>query len=442
MELTYQRVHSGYGMAGRTPYGCCVALGFSGSGYVGLMSVVLLDNIVLDWSCQGLPAINDVLAHYSTGGMERAGGILAVRNMARGAWARENQPLSVRFPSRRVGNRASAVLLAGWGNLHEGGHRGSPACCAALMLLLCSVLLLSACQGRQLLRVRVDLARVAQAVALAPALPPSAQLPAQAVAVPPTRRRCRDLSRLRLPNRCVNDAPLRSQVSSSSVPPCMSDCCRRVCRAYLNWRRVGLPNCAPSTTWTPYAPEYDAAWREAFQQHGQARFPLLVALIFTTPDSDARREAQARLDQHDRAWQQREQAIAAAYQARLQRIEQEIAVRVNARKREFVRNAEQEIQAQLAAQPDPAELYLPPPQTPPPPAPPRKASFPPMRVSQPARDLYDALARTTHSRAEQTRQAILRQLAEEWAHTNGYTLTDDPRAPDYTDAFIRYLLAR
>jgi len=47
MELTYQRVHSGYGMAVRTPYGCCVALGFSGSGYVGLMSVALLDNIVL-----------------------------------------------------------------------------------------------------------------------------------------------------------------------------------------------------------------------------------------------------------------------------------------------------------------------------------------------------------------------------------------------------------
>ncbi len=64
MELTYQRVHSGYGMAGRTPYGWCVALGFSGSGYVGLMSVVLLDNIVLDWSRQGLPAVNDVLTHY------------------------------------------------------------------------------------------------------------------------------------------------------------------------------------------------------------------------------------------------------------------------------------------------------------------------------------------------------------------------------------------
>ncbi len=65
MELTYQRVHSGYGMAVRTPYGCCVALGFSGSGYVGLMPVVLLDNIVLEWSRQGLPAVNEVLAHYS-----------------------------------------------------------------------------------------------------------------------------------------------------------------------------------------------------------------------------------------------------------------------------------------------------------------------------------------------------------------------------------------
>jgi hypothetical protein len=72
MELTYQRVHSGYGMAGRTPYGCCVALGFSGLGYVGLMSVVLLDDIVLDWSRQSLPAVNDVSADY-TGCMHRIG---------------------------------------------------------------------------------------------------------------------------------------------------------------------------------------------------------------------------------------------------------------------------------------------------------------------------------------------------------------------------------
>jgi hypothetical protein len=64
MKLTYQRVHSGYGMAGRTPCGCCVALGFSGLGYVGLMSVVLLGNMVLEWSRQGIPAVNEVLTHY------------------------------------------------------------------------------------------------------------------------------------------------------------------------------------------------------------------------------------------------------------------------------------------------------------------------------------------------------------------------------------------
>jgi hypothetical protein len=63
-HYNYERVHSGYGMVGRTPYGCCVALGFSGSGYVGLMPVVLLDDIVLEWSCQGLPAVNDVLTQY------------------------------------------------------------------------------------------------------------------------------------------------------------------------------------------------------------------------------------------------------------------------------------------------------------------------------------------------------------------------------------------
>ena len=60
----YERVHSGYGMEGRTPYECGVALGFAGSAYVGLMLVVLWDEMVLDWSRAGLLAVNDVLAHY------------------------------------------------------------------------------------------------------------------------------------------------------------------------------------------------------------------------------------------------------------------------------------------------------------------------------------------------------------------------------------------
>jgi hypothetical protein len=64
-HYNYERMHSGYGMGGRTPYGCCVALGYKGSGYVGLMPVVLLDEIVFDWSREGVPAVNDVLAHYT-----------------------------------------------------------------------------------------------------------------------------------------------------------------------------------------------------------------------------------------------------------------------------------------------------------------------------------------------------------------------------------------
>jgi transposase-like protein len=40
-------------------------VGVWGSAYVGLMRVVLLDEMVLDWSRAGLPAVKDVLAHYS-----------------------------------------------------------------------------------------------------------------------------------------------------------------------------------------------------------------------------------------------------------------------------------------------------------------------------------------------------------------------------------------
>jgi len=309
-----------------------------------------------------------------------------------------------------------------------------------LAMLGCLMLLLPACQGRQSPRVRVDLARAAQAVVLAPALPPSAPLPAQAVAVPPDGATLQGLE----PPAPAESQRQRRALALASIAQQRAAVRERLLQARLQ----GLPEL--EARWAAelraeydldaIRAEYDAAWREAFQQHGQARFPLLVALIFTAPDSDARREAQARLDQHDRAWQQREQAIEAAYQARLRRIEQEVAVRVNARRREFVRNAEQEIQAQLAAQPDPAELYLPPPQTPPP-APARKASTPPLRIDMPARDSHDA-PRARLADAQQTRQAMLRQLAEEWAQTSGYTLADDPRAPDYTDAFIRYLLAR
>jgi putative transposase len=72
-HYNYERVHSGYGMEGRTPYACCVALGFSGSEYVGLMPVVLLDNIVLEWSRHGVPAVNDVLAHYRREGVRKMG---------------------------------------------------------------------------------------------------------------------------------------------------------------------------------------------------------------------------------------------------------------------------------------------------------------------------------------------------------------------------------
>jgi hypothetical protein len=205
------------------------------------------------------------------------------------------------------------------------------------------------------------------------------------------------LKRPRPPNRSASDAHSRSQ----SIEQQRAAVRERLLQARLQ----GLPEL--EARWAAelraeydtdaIRAERDAAWHEAFQQHGQARFPLLVALILAAPDSDARREAQARLDQHDRAWQQREQAIEAAYQARLRRIEQEIAVRVNARRREFVRNAEQEIQAQLAAQPDPADLYLPPPQTPSP-APARKASFPPCASAMPARDSARRAARPIRRR--------------------------------------------
>jgi hypothetical protein len=101
-HYNYERVHSGYGMAGRTPYGCCVALGFEGSAYVGLMPVVLLDDIVLDWSRHGVPAVNDVLTHYTRG--------QGVADKGTTAWHGISAAGAV-FPSASVNGQARCIAL-------------------------------------------------------------------------------------------------------------------------------------------------------------------------------------------------------------------------------------------------------------------------------------------------------------------------------------------
>lgn len=310
----------------------------------------------------------------------------------------------------------------------------------AVALLMALALVFSACQRRESPRVRVDLMRAAQSVGMVPVPITWAQLSTQGgVAVPDAAF----LPRLEAP------APTEAIRRRRTLALESIEQQRAAVREQLLQARLqGLPEL--EARWEAelraeydtdaLRAERDAAWREAFEAYGRTRLPLLVALIFTAPESDALREAQAQLDAHDRTWHVRERAIERDYQAQLQRIGQEIAVRVNARRRAFVRTAEQEIQAQIAAQPDPATLYLPPPQTPPP-APARKETTPPLRVDMPARDLHE-VPRARLAATESLRQAILRQLANEWAQANGYTLTDDPRAPDRTDAFVRYLLAK
>ncbi|MFN3689676.1 MAG: hypothetical protein ACK4UU_01980, partial [Fimbriimonadales bacterium] len=186
--------------------------------------------------------------------------------------------------------------------------------------------------------------------------------------------------------------------------------------------------------------EYDVLWQEAFQQYGRNRFPLLVALTLAAPDSEAHRQIQTQLDALERAFMAQERDLQAQYQARLERIEQEIRVRVNARRREFIRNAEAEVLEQLAQQPDAVELYLPQPQSLPP-APPRKETLPRAAVIIAGRDPNTLLAKR-RAEAETVRRHILQQLAQEWAQAQGYRLTNAPNAPDKTEAFVNYLLAK
>ena len=102
-----ERVHLGYGLAGWTLDGCCVGLGFRGSVYVGLMLVVLWDEMVLDWLRAGLPAVNDVLAHYTA---------------LTGAWFPRPYLVRVRFPHLDF-RKPSGV---GCGNVKSDKLQGEP----------------------------------------------------------------------------------------------------------------------------------------------------------------------------------------------------------------------------------------------------------------------------------------------------------------------------
>lgn len=302
-------------------------------------------------------------------------------------------------------------------------------------------LLLSACQSRREPTVRVDLERAAQALVQAPVgqvsiplLPAQhAAMPADSVALdsmespPPTetlrQRRALALFSIEQQRNAVRQRLLQARLQNL---PELERRWRAELRAEYDLDALRA--------------ERDALEQEAFQAYGRRRFPLLVALIFTAPNSEARRQTQAELDALDQAWQTQEQAISAQYEMRLSRIEQEITVRVSARRREFIRNAEAEVLEQLAQQPDGAEIYLPQPQMLSS-VPPRKEPLPAAEVRVPARD-PNATAQARRAQFENLRRQLLSQFVQEWAQVQGYRLTNTPSAPDKTDEFVRYLLAR
>lgn len=301
------------------------------------------------------------------------------------------------------------------------------------------MLLVSACQSRPEPIARVDLnhAALAQApvvqISIAPLPAQRAAIPADSASLdsvesPPPGETLRQRRELALVSIDQQRNAVRQRLLQARLQH-LSELERR-------WRaelRVDYDLDALRAQW-------DAQWQEAFQAYGRRRFPFLVTRIFTAPDSEARRQTQAELDALERVWQAQEQALKAQYETQLKRIEQEITIRVNTRRREFIRNAEAEVREQLAQLPDPVALYLPQPQALPP-TPPRKEPLPAAAVRLNAQDT-NASVRARYAQTEKLRRRFLSQLAQEWAQVQGYRLTDDPSAPDKTDEFVRYLLAR
>ncbi len=302
-------------------------------------------------------------------------------------------------------------------------------------------MLLAGCQSHSEPSVRVDVARAAQLLALPPMFRAQIPaLPARSVATPLDSVRLEPLE----PPALTETVRGRRALALASIEQQRAAVREHLLQARLQnlpeLERRWQAELRAEYDLDALRAEYDALWQEAFQEYGRKRFPLLVALITAAPDSEAHRKIQKQLDAHERAFEAQEQQLQAQYRARLERVEQEIRVRVNARRREFIRNAEAEVLEQLAQQPDAAELYLPQPQALPP-APPRKETLPATSVSIAGRD-PNASSAARHAESETLRRQILQQLAQEWAQVQGYRLTNDPNAPDKTQKFVDYLLAR
>jgi len=186
--------------------------------------------------------------------------------------------------------------------------------------------------------------------------------------------------------------------------------------------------------------QQDREWFEAFQAYGQARFPLLVALLVYAPDSAPYRTAQQSLRQLEREWQANQRALQERYQAQLNRIEQEIEVRLNSRRRAFTQEVTREVDEAIASQPRAEALYLPPIERLEP-APARKQSLPSAQVRLNATTQVPAPELRVQSNA-QFAERTLRQLADQWAHSRGYQLTENPNARDATQEFAHYLQGR
>lgn len=180
--------------------------------------------------------------------------------------------------------------------------------------------------------------------------------------------------------------------------------------------------------------DWSEQWREAFEQHGRQRFTLLADMARLSPESERFQLLQQQLSDLDARWQQQEQTLRTQLETRLQRVEQEIEVRLRARRRDFIRQMEQEVDQLMRQQPDLSALYLPAQQQPSAPA--EKMAIPAVSIRLQSIDLSQKAEHHRQLIRQQT-ERILRQIANEWAQRRGYRLSDSPRARNATDEFLQ-----
>lgn len=179
-------------------------------------------------------------------------------------------------------------------------------------------------------------------------------------------------------------------------------------------------------------------WRALFERVATRMFPLMVERELHSPASEKYKTLTAQIQAIEKEWMDEELALLEQRERQIARIRDEIKVMLDARAREFIQQAEQEVNEHLRDQPALATF-----------APPvyskQEAAAHSIQMETPKPDKSTGNGAKVEQFSTLWHESAgkhLQTLAQDWAKQNHYRLTQNRSAPDKTNELILFLKGR